>query len=103
MNGANFVHVSRVLIAATSSTIYIIFLAALFSHILAALTGLPFNALWMAFAPGGLAEMALMSLSIGIDPAFVSTHHLLRVSFMIIMAPIIFQYLEQNFFEKTGK
>ena len=37
-----------------------------------AVTGLPFPVLWLAVAPGGLAEMTLICLAIGIDTAFVS-------------------------------
>ncbi len=93
--GISILHVSKVLISAIATTIYIISLAALISWGLAIITGLPFQALWIAFAPGGLAEMSLLSLSMGIDPAFVSTHHLLRVSFMIVLAPIVFKIFEK--------
>lgn len=57
-------------------------------------TGLPVNTLWLAFAPGGLAEMTLISLSLGIDVAFVSVHHMVRVIFLVSMAPIAFKLLE---------
>lgn len=57
-------------------------------------TGIPVNTLWLAFAPGGLAEMTLISLSLGIDVAFVSVHHMVRVIFLVSMAPIAFKLLE---------
>ncbi|PIW29734.1 MAG: ammonia monooxygenase [Rhodospirillales bacterium CG15_BIG_FIL_POST_REV_8_21_14_020_66_15] len=57
-------------------------------------TGLPVKTLWLAFAPGGLAEMTLISLSLGIDVAFVSVHHMVRVIFLVSMAPIAFKVLE---------
>ncbi|UTW53704.1 AbrB family transcriptional regulator [bacterium SCSIO 12827] len=57
-------------------------------------TGLPVNTLWLAFAPGGLAEMTLISLSLGIDVAFVSVHHMVRVIFLVAMAPIAFKLLK---------
>ena len=57
-------------------------------------TGLPVNTLWLAFAPGGLAEMTLISLSLGIDVAFVSVHHMVRVIFLVAMAPVAFKLLE---------
>ena len=59
-------------------------------------TGLPFPALWLAFAPGGLAEMTLISLAMGIDTAFVSTHHLLRVVFMVTAAPLVFALIRKR-------
>jgi len=72
-------------------------LAALAGLGLSQVTGLPFDAIWLAFAPGGLAEMTLISLAMGIDVAFVSTHHLIRVTFMVIAAPIVFQLLRKHF------
>ena len=56
-------------------------------------TGLPVKTLWLAFAPGGLAEMTLISLSLNIDVAFVSVHHMVRVMFLVAMAPIAFKIL----------
>ncbi len=43
--------------------------------------------LFLAFAPGGLAEMMVIALALGIDPAFVSTMHLIRITFVISAAP----------------
>jgi hypothetical protein len=57
-------------------------------------TGLSFAALLLAFAPGGLAEMALISLALGIDTAFVSTHHLIRLSAIMLFAPVFFRIVE---------
>lgn len=95
--GINLRLVLKVMTAAIASTFFMVGLAAVIGMILEHLTGLPFQAVWLAFAPGGLAEMALISLAMGIDPAFVSTHHLLRVSFMVVMAPIVFKYLKKRF------
>ncbi len=78
-------------------TLFMIGLACVFALGLERATGLEFQALWLAFAPGGLAEMTLISLAMGIDPAFVSTHHLLRVVFMIFAAPVVFGLLRRRF------
>src|SRR5262249_19789935 len=40
------------------------------------LTGVPTDQLLLAYAPGGLAEMSLIAISLGMDTAFVSTHQL---------------------------
>jgi membrane AbrB-like protein len=96
--GARFTGVSitklfHVMLAAAGSTIFMVGLAALAGLGLSQVTPLPFDAIWLAFAPGGLAEMTLISLALGIDVAFVSTHHLIRVTFMVIMAPLVFRFL----------
>ena len=99
--GARFVGVSvmrlyPVMVAATGGTIFMVGFAAVAALALEALTGLPFAAIWLAFAPGGVAEMTLISLALGVDVAFVSTHHLVRVVFMVIAAPVIFHFIDDK-------
>lgn len=55
------------------------------------LTGIPTPALLLAYAPGGLPEMSLVALALGIDAAFVATHHLARVLIIIGIAPPFFR------------
>lgn len=42
----------------------------------------------VAFAPGGLEAMAAMALLLGVNPAFVATHHLLRLLFLTVVIPL---------------
>lgn len=42
----------------------------------------------LAFAPGGQAEMTVLALIVGADVAFVVAHHLLRIVFVIMGAPL---------------
>ena len=53
--------------------------------LVARLTGAPAAALLLAYLPGGAPELGMVALALGIDPAMVSTHHVLRV-FMIVAA-----------------
>ena len=53
-------------------------------------TGLDLGALILAFTPGGLTEMSLIALSLGLDVAFVSTHHILRIMMIVALAPLAF-------------
>jgi len=53
------------------------------------LTGLPISLLLLAFAPGGLPEMTLISLALGMDVAFVVTHHLARVLLINLTLPLL--------------
>lgn len=43
---------------------------------------------FLAFAPGGQAEMTVLSIVAGADLAFVITHHMLRILLVIIGAPL---------------
>jgi len=53
------------------------------------LLGLSFGALLLALAPGGFAEMILAALSLGVDPAFVTTHHAVRLFAIILLGPLV--------------
>ena len=43
----------------------------------------------LAFAPGGVAEMSLIAISIDADPAFVATHHLTRIFAVLFSLPLL--------------
>lgn len=47
----------------------------------------------LALAPGGLTEMGLIALAIHADVAFVALHHVVRILFVIILAPLVFRLL----------
>lgn len=63
----------------------------------ASLASLVLNAppatLFLALAPGGLAEMSLIALAIGVDTAFVTTMHFLRVIMVVVLAPHAYRIL----------
>jgi len=99
--GARFAGVSvkrlyKVMVAGAGATLFMVGFAAAAAIVLESWTGLPFAAIWLAFAPGGVAEMTLISLALGIDVAFVSTHHLVRVVFMVVAAPVVFHILQKK-------
>jgi membrane AbrB-like protein len=99
--GCRFVglHVKRVMgtmMLSVGVTLFMLGLAAAFAFALEFFTGLPFAGLWLAFAPGGLAEMTLISLAMGIDTAFVSTHHLVRMMFLVFAGPMVFALIRNR-------
>jgi membrane AbrB-like protein len=57
------------------------------------IAGASILALVLAYAPGGLAEMSLIALSLGIDAAFVSSHHVVRIVMVVLLAPFFFRML----------
>ncbi|MBZ9560098.1 MULTISPECIES: AbrB family transcriptional regulator [unclassified Modicisalibacter] len=52
-----------------------------------AATGISAAAALLAYMPGGAPELSLAALSLGIDPAFVTSHHLLRLSVLVLLLP----------------
>ena len=47
----------------------------------------------LALAPGGLTEMGLVALAIHADVAFVALHHVVRILFVILLAPLAYRAL----------
>ena len=43
----------------------------------------------VAFAPGGLEAMSILAFAIGLDPAFVAAHHLVRFLLIALFLPIV--------------
>ena len=64
-------------------------LSALFSLGAASWLGLPFGQVWVAYAPGGVEGMAAIAVSLGYDPVFVATHHVVRLFALIFVLPIV--------------
>lgn len=67
------------------------FLAAVAVHVL---TDAPPLLLLLALMPGGVAEMSVIALALGIDPAFVATHHIVRIAIIVAAAPYLVRRLE---------
>ncbi|WP_417811805.1 AbrB family transcriptional regulator [Thalassospira alkalitolerans] len=53
-------------------------------------------ALTLAFAPGGLAEMSLIAVTMGREVALVACHHILRVLFALFTAPALVSLLSKR-------
>ncbi|MDU8926811.1 AbrB family transcriptional regulator [Alisedimentitalea sp. MJ-SS2] len=47
-------------------------------------TGQDFKVLLITFAPGGVNEMALVALSLNANPAFVTLHHVFRITVTVL-------------------
>ena len=69
--------------------------AVLAAFLLAPVVSLDQQGILLSFVPGGLTEMSLIALSTGVDTAFVSTMHVLRIMIVIICAPILFDMVNR--------
>lgn len=49
----------------------------------------------LAYMPGGAPELSLVALTLGIDPAFVTSHHLLRITVLVLAMPLIMGYFRR--------
>ena len=49
----------------------------------------------LAFVPGGLYEVTLLSLIFGFDVAFVAIHHGTRMLFILFSLPLVLKYFRE--------
>ncbi len=71
-------------------------LTLVFAAMLHQMTGHPMTLLLLALIPGGFPEMSLIALGMGMDPAFVVTHHGVRVLLVVAFALPIFTLLTRR-------
>lgn len=83
--------VLRALAVGAGLTVVMLAIAALFAVVGRYLFGVGLPAIVLAFAPGGLPEMSLAALALGIDVAFVVTHHVARIVLVVAIAPAFFR------------
>ena len=59
----------------------------------------------LAYAPGGLAEMSLIALSLQISVAFVAAHHVVRIFLAVFLPPLVYRLvIDRNAqFKRVGQ
>jgi hypothetical protein len=89
--GLRLVEVSRILLVAVGAALLMLVLTVAATALLGDALGTSRAGLALALAPGGLAEMSLVALALGVDTAFVATMHVLRIAIIVILAPAAFR------------
>ncbi|MCP3871435.1 MAG: AbrB family transcriptional regulator [Gammaproteobacteria bacterium] len=90
--GFSIARVGKIMILAVGLGLTMMTVTLFSAALMSTLTGLPFEALVIALSPGGFAEMTLAALSMNIDPAFVATHHGLRLLIIVFITPIVLSF-----------
>src|SRR3546814_8997553 len=62
----------------------------------------PTIGIFLAFAPGGVAEMSLIALALSIDAALVATHHIVRIFLIVVLTPLLFRVLPAQVVGRPG-
>jgi membrane AbrB-like protein len=86
--GVTGAEVRRDVTAALGFCLILLVLAGAFVEVIHLLALAPPMETLLAFAPGGQAEMTVLTLIAGADMAFVIAHHVLRIVVVILGAPI---------------
>jgi membrane AbrB-like protein len=88
--------VLRGILLAIGATCVLLLVALTFGLVVEATADMPFGSAVLAFAPGGLAEMSLIALALGVDAAYVSSHHVVRIFMIVLAAPLVFRLLSRK-------
>ncbi|QDC10283.1 AbrB family transcriptional regulator [Oceanicola sp. D3] len=91
--GITLVELRRVVLAGVVFVLILAVLATIFTEIVVLLGLAPQVEGFLAFAPGGQAEMTVLAIVAGADLGFVIVHHLARVFLVITGAPLAARFL----------
>lgn len=91
--GVRFVGMDRKLLARCGKLALVnaaaaLLLAFAFAGLVHWLAGEPLSAAFLAFAPGGLAEMSLIALSLNMSVIYVTVHHVVRIVLAVSFAKL---------------
>jgi membrane AbrB-like protein len=93
--GSSTREILRILVLTLGSTVILLALTVVFAYGVSRLSSHGLTPVILAYSPGGLAEMSLVALSLGIEVAFVATHHIIRVMFVLACAGPVFAWLRR--------
>lgn len=97
--GARFKDIDRKTIASVGghsvvATALTLCLVALLAMPMAYVADVPFHVALLAVAPGGIAEMVVLAIALGVDPVFVTFHQALRSILLNALAPFFLRWLQ---------
>jgi len=88
--GASLLEVRRDLTLAAIGSGIMLLVAVGFAVVITFAAGVSLSEAFLAFAPGGLTEMSLLTLAMDQDVAYVSAVHIVRITLVIAIAPAVF-------------
>ena len=87
--GTKLAFLGRVFIHGLVFVAIVLGLCLLLAFGLTSWVGQPVPTIVMAFSPGGLTELSLLSLAAGLEAGYVAAHHLVRQLTVVTMAPLL--------------
>ncbi|MEH6402764.1 MAG: AbrB family transcriptional regulator [Sneathiella sp.] len=88
--GISVREVRQTILLSCGSTALMVAIASLLAFLFSTFVGVSIPGLILALSPGGLAEMSLVALALGIDVAFVSIIHAVRITLIIALIPLAY-------------
>ena len=93
--GATLAEIRRDLSLAALASLGMLIVAVCFAEGIARISGIPLSQAFLAYSPGGLTEMSLLTLALGQDVAYVSVMHVIRITVVIGSAPFVFRLIRR--------
>jgi uncharacterized protein len=91
--GANHGEIIRVVGLTLGSVVIMLGLTGAVALLVSSMADYSVTALVLAYAPGGVAEMSLVALALGIEVPFVAAHHIIRAFVVMGGAAAVFRTL----------
>ncbi len=88
--------IRRDILAASGFALLLVIIAAVFTTIASLVGAVKPTEMFLAFWPAGQAEIAVLSLAAGAQVGIVVTHHVVRIIFVILGAPLMARQLSKN-------
>ncbi len=95
--------VATTVLNALGLVIIMLGVTAVMALVLAPLLDISFAAVVLAYAPGGVVEMGLVALALGLEVVFVATHHIARIIIVMAGAPLLFRLLRRTRWRSGGR
>ena len=102
MNGVSWKEAGNYLIDAILVVLFLTLSIIPFIFIMFMFTSIRTEAVLLAFSPGGVNEMGLLAAFLNIEPAYVLTHHLLRLCSVLILLIFAKKILYPKFKKKNS-
>lgn len=87
--------IGRSILLSIGATLMMLSITMLFAVLFHVWFGQSLEQVLLAYAPGGLAEMSLVALAMNAEIAYVAIHHMVRITLVVVMAPLAFMLLNR--------
>lgn len=95
--GSTAGQIGRAIVLSIGATFLTLGVTLTFALLFHQLFGQTIDQVLLAYAPGGLAEMSLIALAMGAEVDYVALHHIVRITVIVLMAPLVFRVLRPWF------
>ncbi len=93
--GGSIRMIGRMAMAGIATTVFLMLSTFGMAAALASYTDVPMVALLLCYSPGGLAELSLIALALGIEVPFVAAHHIARLLIVMGGAGTVFRRINR--------